>query len=469
MSDLAIRVDGIGKRYRIRQSERYLALRDVLTEAGAKPFRWLRSSVLRQNGAGASFPAPALDHSSNGNGKNNGSAFAWALDDVSFEVKQGEVVGIIGRNGAGKSTLLKILSRITRPTRGHAEIHGRVGSLLEVGTGFHPELSGRENIFLNGAVLGMRRAEIKRKFDAIVAFAEVEKFIDMPVKRYSSGMQVRLAFAVAAHLEPEILLVDEVLAVGDAEFQKKCLGKMDDVAAQGRTVLFVSHHMPSVVRLSPRTMLLDRGRIVSLGQTDEVVGVYLNSGIGLQAEQRWSDESSAPGDELVRLNLVRVCSKSGESQQLFDSREPLGIVIGYNVFHPIAKLAAEFVIHDSQGTLLFTSANQYDDRLLELHQPGSYLSTCWIPGNLMTEGTFFLRVSIVEIQVPIKVHVFEENILAFQISDPMRNDSARGRIAHSYPGVIRPRLEWETTYCEGVPNKGADDRNEFSHQASAGT
>jgi lipopolysaccharide transport system ATP-binding protein len=256
-------------------------------------------------------------------------------------------------------------------------------------------------------------------------------------------MKVRLAFAVAAHLEPEILMVDEVLAVGDAEFQKKCLGKMDEVTTEGRTILFVSHHMPSVVRLSPRTLLLDHGRVRNSGSTADVVGAYLNSGFGLQAEQEWPDSTTAPGDGVVRLNIVRAHNVSGETMQVFDSRERIGIEIGYTVLRRVANLAAEFVVYDSQGTLLFTSANQYDDDVFRLHDPGVYLSTCWIPGNLMTEGTFFLRISVVEIQVPIKVHVYEENILAFQVADPMKQDSARGRIAHDYPGMIRPRLEWQ--------------------------
>ena len=443
MSDFAIQVERMGKRYRIGGRERYTSLRDVLTNRVTAPFRSLRPSHKSRNG---NNPTSAV-RDQNLQGR-NGNGFVWALDDVSFEIKPGEVVGIIGRNGAGKSTLLRVLSRITKPTSGRAQICGRVGALLEVGTGFHPELTGRDNIYLSGAVLGMRSAEIKHKFDEIVAFAEVERFIDTPVKRYSSGMQVRLAFAVAAHLEPEILLIDEVLAVGDADFQKKCLGKMGDVAKQGRTVLFVSHHMPSVVRLSPRTLLLDRGQIKDSGPTSEVVGAYLNSGLGLQAEQSWPDPSSAPGDDVVRLSGVRLQNISGGTQQFFDSRDSIGIEIGYSVASPIAKLAAEFVIYDSQGVLLFTSANQYNDELLELHHPGEYLSTCWIPGNLMTEGTFFVRVSVVEIQMPVKVHVFEENVLAFQIRDPMQKDSARGRIAHDYPGLIRPRLEWKTCFSK---------------------
>ena len=256
MSEVAIRVENLGKLYRIGQRERYKALRDTLTEAMYAPFRRLRS---------------AFQHS---NIKRGNDSYIWALKAISLEIKHGEVVGIIGRNGAGKTTLLKILSRITEPTEGYAEICGRVGSLLEVGTGFHPELTGRENIYLNGAILGMKKAEIDRKFDEIVAFAEVERFIDTPVKHYSSGMYVRLAFAVAAHLEPEILLVDEVLAVGDAAFQKKCLGKMGEVAKGGRTVLFVSHQMNSMRKLCERCIWLDVGRIQMADATMKVVSAY---------------------------------------------------------------------------------------------------------------------------------------------------------------------------------------------------
>ncbi len=270
MSDIAIKCEHLSKLYRIGEQERYKALRDVIADTAAAPFRRLRQTISRngrnENGDGSEIrnPQSAIRDS-----------YIWALDDVSFEVKRGEVVGIIGRNGAGKSTLLKILSRITKPTKGHAEIHGRVGSLLEVGTGFHPELTGRENIYLNGAILGMRKAEIERKFDEIVAFAEVEKFIDTPVKRYSSGMHVRLAFAVAAHMETEILLVDEVLAVGDAQFQKKCLGKIGDVARHGRTVLFVSHDMSAIQLLCSRAIRLSSGRIVGQGPAKEQVEDYI--------------------------------------------------------------------------------------------------------------------------------------------------------------------------------------------------
>src|SRR6266849_2881953 len=296
MSDIAVKCEHLSKRYRIGEQERYKALRDVIADGLYAPIKWARTALdgrrMTVDGNGAGPRSSFLGHPSSVAGR---SDHIWALDDVSFEVKRGEVVGIIGRNGAGKSTLLKILSRITKPTKGQAEIHGRVGSLLEVGTGFHPELTGRENIYLNGAILGMHKGEIERKFDEIVAFAEVERFIDTPVKHYSSGMQTRLGFAVAAHLEPEILIVDEVLAVGDARFQKKCLNKMQDVGQQGRTVLFVSHNMSAITRLCERAILVEEGRILHDGPSSEVVAAYLASGLGTTAAREWPDSANAPG------------------------------------------------------------------------------------------------------------------------------------------------------------------------------
>ena len=279
MSDIAIHVENLGKRYRIGERQRYKALRDTFSNALYAPFR---AAVSLFNGQRTTAAREIVDN------------YFWSLKDVAFDIKQGEAVGIIGRNGAGKSTLLKVLSRITKPTEGYARLHGRVGSLLEVGTGFHPELTGRENIYLNGAIIGMRKKEIERKFDEIVAFAEIEKFIDTPVKFYSSGMYIRLAFAVAAHLEPEILLVDEVLAVGDAAFQKKCLGKMGDVAKEGRTVVFVSHSMPIVQSLCTRSVLIETGRIVFQGDSSQVIERYLNSATNA-GQELYADLSEHPG------------------------------------------------------------------------------------------------------------------------------------------------------------------------------
>src|SRR5256885_6409026 len=275
-----IQVEGLGKRYSLRHNrpERYTTLRDVIADKAKRLFR--------PNGGGSKLQTPGSERPSKED--------FWALRNVSFEVRQGEVVGIIGRNGAGKSTLLKILSRITEPTEGKVTLRGRVASLLEVGTGFHPELTGRENIYLNGAILGMSRAEIRKKFDEIVAFAETEKFLDTPVKRYSSGMYVRLAFAVAAHLEPEILVIDEVLAVGDAEFQKKCLGKMESVARTGRTVIFVSHNMVAVQNLCSRALWLSSGKLLGIGTTADVIRSYLQSDVRNASERVWDDQSRAP-------------------------------------------------------------------------------------------------------------------------------------------------------------------------------
>jgi len=350
MSDIAIRVENLSKRYRIGERERYLALRDVLTEALSSPFRRLKGGNRREGGE-------------------DESRFIWALKDVSFEVKRGEVVGIIGRNGAGKSTLLKILSRITEPTGGYAEIHGRVGSLLEVGTGFHPELTGRENIYLNGAILGMKKAEIDRKFDEIVDFAEIERFIDTPVKHYSSGMYVRLAFAVAAHLEPEILLVDEVLAVGDAAFQKKCLGKMGEVAKEGRTVLFVSHNMAAIENLTNCCLLLEGGQLTKKGAPKEVITYYLkdvfesaivNEDLDQRTDRSGTGEVQFVGFYLEDINGNRVSvARSGSDivlvfQYRRDASRPVSknVDLGFSL-HSVNNMQALSVLYSSYQGITF--------------------------------------------------------------------------------------------------------------------
>src|SRR5207253_10075960 len=306
----------------------------------------------------------------------------WALRDVSFDVPTGQVVGIIGRNGAGKSTLLKLLTRITTPTKGRAEIRGRVGSLLEVGTGFHPELTGRENVYLNGSVLGMKRREIAQKFPEIVEFAGVERFIDTPVKRYSSGMSVRLAFAVAAHLEPEILLVDEVLAVGDAEFQRRCLGRMQDFGASGRTVLFVSHNMQAVARLCERTLLFDEGQLVRDGPSTEVVATYLQSGHGSGSYREWADADSAP-DGQTALAWARVV-QDGETVDTADVRRPIGIEIAFRIRRLGTPIVPKLKLLNAEGDIVFNALNT-DPRWNEPTPPGEYVSTAWIPGNLLNE------------------------------------------------------------------------------------
>jgi len=390
---------------------------------------------------------------------NRAGEFIWALRDVSFRVQQGEVVGIIGRNGAGKSTLLKILSRVTAPTSGQIKVKGRVASLLEVGTGFHPELTGRENIYLNGAILGMKKAEIQFKFDEIVAFSEIEKFLDTPVKRYSSGMYVRLAFAVAAHLEPEILLVDEVLAVGDASFQKKCLNKMQDVGQEGRTVLFVSHNMPAITRLCQRTILLDEGRVLCDGPSHQVVGVYLQSEVGTMAAREWPDITKAPGNDVVRLRAVRVRTEDGRTLDAVDIRKPVGIEMEYEVLKPGTALVPSVHFFNQEGICVFVNGD-YDPAWRGKPRPeGSYVSTAWIPGNFLSEGSVIVSVGMSTMN-PNIVHFSEREVVAFQVIDSLDGDSARGDYAGSMPGVVRPLLRWTTRFSLNAHRASASTTDE---------
>jgi lipopolysaccharide transport system ATP-binding protein len=370
----------------------------------------------------------------------------WALRDVSFAVRDGETLGIIGHNGAGKSTLLKILSRITKPSQGAAEIHGRVGSLLEVGTGFHNELSGRENIFLNGAILGMRRREIESKFDEIVAFSELEKFIDTPVKHYSSGMYMRLAFAVAAHLEPEILIVDEVLAVGDMAFQKKCLNKMRDVSESGRTVLFVSHDMSAITRICSRAVALSGGKIVSAGATADVVRDYLSASWGMSAERIYHADENVPASEYVRLKRVRLVNETGETCGSFDIRRPVGIEATYEVLQNGQILLPNFQIYNQSRVHLFTVQDVASDWRRREKEKGEYVSTAWIPGNFMAEGSFSVNVAVVTYLPKMIVHFNALEVVSFDVIDPMTGDTARGDFVGNMDGVVRPLVEWETYY-----------------------
>ena len=431
MSDIAISVKSLSKQYRINgKQEAFKTLRDTLADAFVRPFRQTRQLLHGQ--------ATKLDET------------IWALQEVSFEVKQGEIVGIIGRNGAGKSTLLKILSRITEPTEGYADIYGRVGSLIEVGTGFHRELTGRENIYLNGSILGMRKQEIDRKFDEIVAFAEVERFIDTPVKRYSSGMYLRLAFAVAAYLEPEILLVDEVLAVGDARFQKKCLNKMQDVGHHGRTVLFVSHSMPAITRLCQRVILLDEGKVLQDGPSYQVIGTYLNSDIGTSAARQWSDPAKAPGNDVVRLCAVRVRTEDGVITEAIDIRRPFGIDMEYQVLESGYVLVPTYRFFNEEGVNLFTTFDADPAWRLRPRPEGHYVSTAWIPGNFLAEGTLCVEAGMNSFN-PNIIHFGEPDAVSFQVIDSLAGNSARGDYAGPMRGVMRPLLQW-ATQCEDVHN-----------------
>jgi lipopolysaccharide transport system ATP-binding protein len=367
----------------------------------------------------------------------------WALQDVSFEIGRGHVVGVIGRNGAGKSTLLKILSRITEPTTGTANMRGRVGSLLEVGTGFHPELTGRENVYMSAAILGMKRAEINRKFDEIIDFAGIGQFLDTPVKRYSSGMQVRLAFAVAAHTEPEILLIDEVLAVGDAEFQKKCLGKMSEIGQAGRTIVFVSHSMPAVLRLCDRAVLLDRGRVITDGPTHQVVRSYLESDLGRTSERRWETRDVAPGNEVARLRSIRVVPSEGGPAEEIDIRCPIDIEVEYWSDAP-GSLRPSVGLHfyNDDGICLFASHDWTDrEASTRLREPGLVRSTCRIPGNFLAEGRTVVTVSIATLN-PLVNHAEMADAVAFQVVDRSEGDAVRGGYTNDWPGVVRPYLDW---------------------------
>jgi lipopolysaccharide transport system ATP-binding protein len=372
----------------------------------------------------------------------------WALQDVSFQVREGEVLGIIGRNGAGKTTLLRLLSRITEPTRGYADVTGRVASLLEVGTGFHAELTGRENIFLNGAILGMRRSEIVRKFDEIVDFSGIEQFIDTPVKRYSSGMFVRLAFSVAAHLEPEILIVDEVLAVGDADFQKRCLGKMESYGQSGRTVLFVSHSMPTIARLCPRLLLLDRGRIVAEGETEQVIGQYLHGEQGTAARRVWDDPRAAPGDDWARLRSARVINSAGATTDVADVTEETGIEVGFEILMPEHPVAVWIDLHTEGGAHVFSAVDT--ESSVAPREPGHYVSTVWLPEHLFNEGTLHVSVSLRTPQLGLKAwkHAEVESALTFQIVERSGVATARGEFAGRMAGPVRPLLRWSTNAGE---------------------
>jgi lipopolysaccharide transport system ATP-binding protein len=424
MSDTIIQVENLGKKYLIKHQQQgsYTSLRDVITDK-VKSFG--KRIISPWNHKQSSIYSTTEEF--------------WALKDISFKVKQGEVIGVIGPNGAGKSTLLKIISRITEPTKGRIRINGRVASLLEVGTGFHPELTGRENIFLNGAILGMTRAEINGKFDEIVAFAEIEKFLDTPVKRYSSGMYVRLAFAVAAHLEPEILIVDEVLAVGDAQFQKKCLGKMEDVGKGGRTVIYVSHSMPAVTSLCSRAILLESGKAEKMGPTSEVVMHYYTSGQSSPASADFS--SKQEGDTFVRLLKGEIKNSKGEVTLEVSVDEPIAVEMTFEIMQrPAFQFVPNFYFYTAEGACAFVAVS--DDR--ELNEKGRYVATCYIPGNLLNEGAYFVALSVSSFGAGVKVHFFERDALSINIVDSLRDTSMRTDWAGVMPGVVRPKLSWKT-------------------------
>jgi lipopolysaccharide transport system ATP-binding protein len=421
MKDVAIRAEDVSKFYRlgVRTESDHTLLRSSIADMFRRPFRRVRGN------------RPIVD----------GSSALWALKNVSFEIDHGAVVGLIGGNGAGKSTLLKILSRITEPTSGMVEINGRVGSLLEVGAGFHMELTGRENIFLSGAVLGMKRVEIAERFDEIVAFADVDRFIDTPVKRYSSGMYLRLAFAVAAHLEPEILLVDEVLAVGDMAFQKKCLGKMQDVSKRGRTVVFVSHNLSAVGRLCPTSIRLDRGQIVDSGDSASVISRYLASKQIGGSRREWFDSTTAPGDEFIRLETVRFADANGESTNTFHQDTGFTISIRYSILKRMQNANVGFEIKTVDGIPVLTSYD-IDNPIWSgtAREPGTYASVCTIPAHFLNEGCYSLTVTA---GIPkVRLCFYEDDVIGFDVLPSISGSGPAGRLGARRIGVVAPEFEW---------------------------
>ncbi len=414
MSNLAVRVEDIGKQYNIFKEAQYTTLREKIVEVVKSPVKTLLNPT--------------------------GSQKFWALRNVSFSIEHGQVLGVIGKNGAGKSTLLKILSRVVEPTEGEAEIHGRVGSLLEVGTGFHPELTGRENIFLNGAILGMKKTEIEKKFDEIVAFSEIDKFIDTPVKRYSSGMYIRLAFAVSAHLEPEILVVDEVLAVGDAEFQRKCLGKMSDVASEGRTVIFVSHNMSAIQRLTQECIILDKGKMVLRARTPEAVDYYLTNDFSASGERKYSAAEIPASAHPFTPVAVRVKNNANVTTDNLLSVEPVTIEVEYELATDVTGLRVGVYLMTSRGEYVLTSFDTDDPEkyhALGVRKAGRYISRCTIPADTLNEGRFVIGINASSYMV--KRYFADERAINFTIN---ATGAPGMQWVEVRQGPLRPRLDW---------------------------
>jgi len=425
MSNTVINVEDLGKKYVIghQKQEKYTALRDVIVHGARSAIQKITNSKSIVDDTKEEF---------------------WALKNVSFDIKQGDRVGIIGRNGSGKSTLLKVLSRITEPTKGRIKIKGRVASLLEVGTGFHPELTGRENIFLNGAILGMSKVEIKKKFNEIVAFAEVEKFLDTPVKRYSSGMYVKLAFAVAAHLEPEILIVDEVLAVGDSAFQKKCLGRMKTISQEGRTVLFVSHNMQAIQSLCKTALHLESGQVVGWGESKSIVTKYLANVSAVKSEIIWKEEN-APGNEEAKLTAIKVYAEDKHSScGTYSSQENLFINFELIIKKINKALCVGFDLINSEGAVLLRSyqTDLNSEKWVTLKN-GKNNFTCMIPASFLNSGIFYIcpRIGIHNLYWIVKMDAIVqfEIVLDHGIS-PLWN-SLKGK---NRPGMIAPILAWKS-------------------------
>ncbi|MFT5963718.1 MAG: lipopolysaccharide transport system ATP-binding protein [Flavobacterium sp.] len=427
MKDIILKAENISKQYRLGQVGTGTLSHDLN--------RWWHKIRGKEN--------PYLKIGDTNDRSTKGTSdYVWALQNINFEVERGEVLGIIGKNGAGKSTLLKILSKVTAPTTGSIKCRGRIASLLEVGTGFHPELTGRENIYLNGAILGMTKKEISLKIDEIIEFSGCERYIDTPSKRYSSGMTVRLAFAVAAFLEPEILVIDEVLAVGDAEFQKKAIGKMQDISRQGgRTVLFVSHNMDSIMRLCTKSILLKNGRIINYDITSKVIDNYLKSEYGTSSIKSWEGQNA--GNSLVKIIDVKAHNNQFDVKDNFKITEFVGITVSYEVITEGNKFHVAFNFYNKNGINIFDSHENNTINYYEIKKCGLYETTAWIPENLFGEGLILVGVALVT-HDPFQVHFHERDCIAFNMIDNQINSPTRGEYVGSLPGIIRPLMKWDS-------------------------
>jgi lipopolysaccharide transport system ATP-binding protein len=427
MKDIILKAENISKQYRLGQVGTGTLSHDLN--------RWWHQVRGKEN--------PYLKIGDTNDRSTKGeSDYVWALQDINFEVERGEVLGIIGKNGAGKSTLLKILSKVTAPTTGSIKSRGRIASLLEVGTGFNPELTGKENIYLNGAILGMTKKEITAKIDEIIDFSGCERYIDTPVKRYSSGMTVRLAFAVAAFLEPEILVIDEVLAVGDAEFQKKAIGKMQDISQKGgRTVLFVSHNMDSIMRLCKKSILLKNGTIIAHDYTSKVIDIYLKSDFGTTSFKQWG--SCKSGSDVVQILEVKAHNTSFELKENFQITESIGISMIYEVMESGNKIHSAFNFYDRNGINIFDSHENNTNHYSDKKSKGVYETTVWVPKNLFSEGVILIGVALVT-HDPFVIHFHEKDSIAFNMIDNLNDSPTRGDYVGNLPGVIRPLLKWES-------------------------
>lgn len=441
-ADTAIVVENLSKLYRLGVEQQS---RDNLATSMASFFRNPLSNYRKYRSL-HDFRDVDIANLERGSESGSREDILWAVRDISFEVPRGQILGIVGRNGAGKSTLLKILSRITAPTTGRALIRGRVGSLLEVGTGFHQELSGRENIYLNGTILGLRKREVDKLFDEIVDFAGVEQFLDTPVKRYSSGMKVRLGFAVAAHLNPEVLIVDEVLAVGDAEFKRKCLGKMESIGEEGRTILFVSHNMPQVTRLCNRVIMMEKGEIARDGAPHQVVEAYLSAGQHRVAMREWTNLEDAPGGEIARLRSVSVRNERDEIADSFDIRKPITVQVEYDCLQSGFVLLPAFSLCNEEAQIIFSSADIEPKWAGRERAPGRYVARITIPGNFLAEGTMLINTAVWQWEPIRKIEYHVPEAVAFQVIDTLEGDSARGKYQGDLAGVVRPKLDWQTEF-----------------------